>query len=242
MLEDLPYPGEELLLQITNGKDLHAFKQSFKLYRHLITDLLKSAGQSLVRQSDILDFGCGAGRLIYALRDVIDVSRVLSGCDVNERAVEWCKQLGYKSVVQNGVREPVAYAAGSFDLVIAVSVFTHLEIALQHHWAAEMLRILKPGGAVFFSVHGPSIFTKLVESFNTRPNATQLTVAHLGGDALFADLRFSGRADYDPQGQREVATAHTSEAVKKIFAGFRIAVHEPETSLAGHDLYLIVKN
>jgi len=241
MNKELPYPDDELLMQITNTRNLSSFQESFKLYKFLINDFLDKAGQSLAQKSDILDFGCGAGRLLYALRDDIDVSRVMSGCDVNARAVDWCKNLGYKSVVLNGPREPISYSSGSFDLIVAVSVFTHLEIALQHHWATEILRILKPGGALFFTVHGSSAFTRLVETFTTHPNATQLMLTHLGGDALFADLRFSGGMDEDPQGQREVATAHTSEAVKKIFSGFSIAVHEAETALAGHDIYLIVK-
>jgi hypothetical protein len=120
-------------------------------------------------------------------------------------------------------------------------VFTHLELALQRHWAKEILRILKPGGALFMTVHGSSFFPKLIDQYAHHPAANHLEFSHLGGDALFADLRFSGGIDDDPQGQREVATAHTDEAVKVIFPGFYVASHEIQTTLAGHDIYLLVK-
>ena len=60
MTEDLPYPDDELLMQITNTRNLHGFKESFKLYKSLISDCLARAGQSLGQKTDILDFGCGA--------------------------------------------------------------------------------------------------------------------------------------------------------------------------------------
>jgi SAM-dependent methyltransferase len=190
----------------------------------------------------ILDFGCGAGRLYYALKDSLTEGQSISGCDLNERAIEWCKDLGYRSVIQNSAREPIEFPPGSFDLVVAVSVFTHLELSLQHHWAAELLRIIKPGGALFFTVHGPSFFPTLINQFTTHPYVKSLNFDHLGGDAVFADLRFTNGADEDPQGQREVATAHTDEAVRRIFKGFDVNVHDVQTSLAGHDIYLIVKH
>lgn len=220
---------------------MDSYKKSFSLYRDVIKGAMSRAGKSLNNESLILDFGCGAGRLLYAFRDQLDVSRIMSGCDLNERAVNWCKRLGYKSVIQNRAHELIAFPDNSFNLVVAVSVFTHLEIALQHHWAAEIARILQPGGALFMTTHGANFFPKLLQSYLNHPNANHMEFFHLGGDGLFADLRFSGGADADPQGQREVATAHTNDAVRRIFTKFDIAIHDIQTPLAGHDIYLLIK-
>jgi SAM-dependent methyltransferase len=239
--DTLAYPPPELLIQITNENNLETFIGSFPLYRDLITGALERAGKPLAGIGDILDFGSGAGRLYYAFRDHLTSKQTISGCDLNDRAVAWSRSLGYKSFVQNTARGPIDFAADSFDLVVAVSVFTHLEIALQHHWVAELHRILRPGGCLFMSVHGTSWVQKLIEIYTTHPHAKTLEVAYLGGDALFVDLRFSGGADDDPQGQREVAIAHTEAAVKSIFQGFHVAIHDTQTPMAGHDVYLLVK-
>jgi SAM-dependent methyltransferase len=126
-----------------------------------------------------------------------------------------------------------------FDLVVAVSVFTHLSLELQEFWIAEMRRIIRPGGYLIMSTHGPSWFPVFIEKRLTHPNAADLQVSHLGGDALFADLRFSGAIDDDPQGQREVAIAHTRAAVEFLFDGFEIVYYDPRSELAAHDLYVL---
>jgi SAM-dependent methyltransferase len=91
MMPDLPYPHDELLMQITNERNLESFKESFGLYRRLIDDAMEIAEKPLGNESQIFDFGCGAGRLLYAYRNEIDVSRTMFGCDLNQRAVDWCK-------------------------------------------------------------------------------------------------------------------------------------------------------
>jgi SAM-dependent methyltransferase len=49
---------------------------------------------------------------------------------------------------------PPPYADDSFDLVYAISVFTHLTQDVAVAWAAEMRRVLRPGGMFFFTTRG----------------------------------------------------------------------------------------
>ena len=50
-----------------------------------------------------------------------------------------------------------------FDLIYAVSVFTHLDLDLGRRWLADLHRILKPGGLLLFSVHGEAAWKGLPE-------------------------------------------------------------------------------
>ena len=46
------------------------------------------------------------------------------------------------------------YGDETFDLIYAISVFTHLTEELGRAWIAELRRLLRPGGLLMFTVHG----------------------------------------------------------------------------------------
>lgn len=103
----------------------------------------------------ILDWGCGAGRLTRYLLSETD-SRVC-GVDIDADAIAWCKSAfpgGEFDVVP--LQPPTSFAAESFDLVVGVSVLTHLREDDQWAWLAELRRITRPGALVFLSVRGPT--------------------------------------------------------------------------------------
>jgi ubiquinone/menaquinone biosynthesis C-methylase UbiE len=96
-----------------------------------------------------LDFGCGSGRL---LRQFLDEARVaeLHGSDISEEMVAWvrgnlCPPIA--GVTVNGDRPPLDYPDEHFDLITAMSVFTHIADGWSE-WLLEMHRILKPGGTL----------------------------------------------------------------------------------------------
>jgi SAM-dependent methyltransferase len=51
-----------------------------------------------------------------------------------------------------GAEPPLPYAAGTFTLVYALSVFTHLHEANASAWLAELARVTRPGGLAVFSL------------------------------------------------------------------------------------------
>jgi ubiquinone/menaquinone biosynthesis C-methylase UbiE len=54
----------------------------------------------------------------------------------------------------NEALPPLPYPDASFDLIYAVSVFTHLDEERQFLWLAELRRVCMPGGMVVLSLHG----------------------------------------------------------------------------------------
>jgi len=101
----------------------------------------------------VLDFGCGCGRTLrWFLRDFPSVE--FHGVDVDEEAIAWCrKNLPGAIFFQNQPKPPLPYPDRHFDVIYCLSVFTHLDEAMQDLWLAELSRLLVPGGVVLLTVH-----------------------------------------------------------------------------------------
>jgi SAM-dependent methyltransferase len=94
----------------------------------------------------VLDFGCGAGRTIRHLSGLIRNGEIW-GCDIDPACIAWCREhLGPSiSFVANGSDPPLPFEQERFDLVYALSVFTHID-RLWASWLLELHRVLAPGG------------------------------------------------------------------------------------------------
>jgi len=96
----------------------------------------------------ILDFGCGCGRTSRHWQ------RPVHGTDIRLELVAWCQEHLPGSYTVNEPEPPTLYADTSFDVVYAVSVFTHLTVDRQRQWLAEFARIIRPGGLLLLTTHG----------------------------------------------------------------------------------------
>jgi SAM-dependent methyltransferase len=122
---------------------------------------LEAAGLPAGKPHRVLDFGCGLARTLRHLRDT---SWYLAGCDVDAASIEWSRRAvpGIPLEV-NGDDPPMPYDDDAFDAVYAISVFTHFPTARQGPWAAELSRILRPGGLALVTTMGPWAFAALPE-------------------------------------------------------------------------------
>jgi SAM-dependent methyltransferase len=102
----------------------------------------------------VLDFGCGVGRqLLHFTRNYPNPAYF--ACDVDDTSVAFISR-NYPGVQAhtNGFSPPLDYPAGHFDMVYAVSIFSHLAPADHEPWLAELARITKPGGCCFLTTEG----------------------------------------------------------------------------------------
>jgi Methylase involved in ubiquinone/menaquinone biosynthesis len=108
-------------------------------------------GSPANQMQNILEMGVGLGRLII---HYLPFEANLYGCDVTPEAVAWTRsKLGHRVQIEaTGIEPPLPYPDGLFDFVYANSVFTHVPCALMDRWAAELRRIIRPGGFLIFSV------------------------------------------------------------------------------------------
>jgi SAM-dependent methyltransferase len=102
----------------------------------------------------ILDFGCGAGRTLRHFADEA-ASAEFWGCDIDEASIGWMEEQlcpPFHAFV-NGAEPPLDQADASFDLIWAISVFTHLTSSWSQ-WLLELHRILKPDGLLLVTFMG----------------------------------------------------------------------------------------
>jgi SAM-dependent methyltransferase len=109
-----------------------------------------SAERFLGGAREVLDLGCGIGRLSAALAPHI---RGVTGVDISlrmiEHARERCRDLSNVRLTLGSGHDLAAFSATSFDLVLAVDVFPYLvqsalELAERH--VGEAARVLRPRG------------------------------------------------------------------------------------------------
>jgi SAM-dependent methyltransferase len=102
----------------------------------------------------VLDFGCGSGRVLRAFLPEAP-SGEFWGCDPHRPTIAWLDQhLSPPLHFYVNDRIPTPHPDSYFDLVYAISVFTHIT----HEWSAwllELHRILKPDGLLLATIIGP---------------------------------------------------------------------------------------
>jgi SAM-dependent methyltransferase len=157
--DGLPLPPLRLVRSSTGTSSLAWLLQGGALAADSIRGVLRKNGIDIQRLGSLLDFGCGCGRV---LRHWGDLPGAVHGSDYNQRAIEWCQRnLTFARCAVNALEPPLPYASEQFDLVYALSVFTHLPEPLMTAWMSEMGRVVKTGGFLVISTHGEAYLDQL---------------------------------------------------------------------------------
>lgn len=93
----------------------------------------------------VLEIGCGAGGMLVPLQRYGDVH----GMDIDVEYLRYCKERGFRNVLA-GSGHDLPFADGAYDLVALFDCLEH--IPDEGRALREILRVVKPGGHVFFSV------------------------------------------------------------------------------------------
>jgi SAM-dependent methyltransferase len=115
-----------------------------------VSPLLAAFVRGLGERGDVLDLGCGDGRLTAEL----SFGRSLTGADVSGVALERARRrLGPEvSLVRVSPDEPLPFDDVSFDLVLCAETIEHVrDVQLI---VSEVRRVLRPGGV--FAVTTPA--------------------------------------------------------------------------------------
>ncbi len=116
----------------------------------------------------VLEIGCGIGRMARVLAPVLRPPGSYDGFDVVASGIDWCRAHYVDTAapfrfahadLRNAAYNPngrcaaddyrFPYDDGSFDLVLATSVFTHLLAPIADRYLSEAARVLAPGGRLF---------------------------------------------------------------------------------------------
>jgi SAM-dependent methyltransferase len=118
-------------------------------------DLMNGAGL-------VLDVGCGAGAMVEEFRRRLPADGRYVGFDVHAPSIRWCRRRWASDPRLSFEIAPVASPYGSprgdpvqtyrfpvedgaADLILAKSVFTHLDEPAARHYLSETRRALRPG-------------------------------------------------------------------------------------------------
>jgi SAM-dependent methyltransferase len=96
---------------------------------------------------DILDFGCGHGRVTRWLRAAFPQAQI-SVSDYDNTGAEWCVEKYTCRDIKSSIPR------SQFDLIWLGSVFTHLPQQIVEHLLWDLLSALRPNGVLVFTTQG----------------------------------------------------------------------------------------
>jgi ubiquinone/menaquinone biosynthesis C-methylase UbiE len=103
----------------------------------------------------VLDVGCGPGRLTRFLAKRVAPDGAVDGIDASpqmiKRAAAKAHKQGIPANFQVGYAQDLPFADNSFDAVACILVLHHVAADDQLKAAAEMHRVLKPGGRLLIA-------------------------------------------------------------------------------------------
>lgn len=112
----------------------------------------------------ILDWGCGPGRIVRHLPEILSTSEVY-GSDYKKEYIDWCSSnLKNITFITNELAPPINFQDYFFDVIYGISIFTHLSEEMHFAWAKELIRILKPGGILYLTMQGEVFRAKLIDA------------------------------------------------------------------------------
>lgn len=123
------------------------------LFHRIQDHLARRFGRRYEDMHAVLDWGCGAGRLLTHFAEVAGPE--IWGADVDPDNLQYCRetfQFAHFEVFP--LRPPTRLQDQKFDLIVGISVCTHLSERDQQVWLAELRRITRKGAIVMLSVQG----------------------------------------------------------------------------------------
>jgi 2-polyprenyl-3-methyl-5-hydroxy-6-metoxy-1,4-benzoquinol methylase len=134
----------DLHMEQENYRQIFSFEKRnwwYKGRRHLLRHILKGERRAF---SNALDVGCGVGANLGVCDEF---SQRVTGIDVSEDAVSYCKRNGFKNVIRTDVTEFTSQ--DEFDLVTCFDVLEHVDDRKAIH---AISRVTKQGGKLIVMV------------------------------------------------------------------------------------------
>lgn len=123
---------------------MHGFYDVYEICRvYTVKKVLSRLKATGFAPASILDYGCGEGRYIGELKEIFP-SAGLAGCDISDKALDIAKRQFPEATYIPMQDETVGYADGSFDLIVSIEVFEHVQDVEKA--TREVARLLRTGG------------------------------------------------------------------------------------------------
>jgi len=180
---DLPIPPKELWLGYgqTNKEYLYGKHQV-----SVMLDILSKSNFEITKNMRILDFGCGAGRMVRWLNPFAKDNEIW-GTDISSEHIFWANQNLRPpfNFLTNTVIPHLPFRDDYFDFIFAGSVFTHID-DLAEAWLLELRRILSDKGRLFITIQEKNSLKIL----NTNPIYKEIWLSkYISNNELFQQVK-----------------------------------------------------
>jgi SAM-dependent methyltransferase len=162
------FPSEQIQRNFVGSAREQALREGYVFYQ-MVKKYCARLGIPLNAGSQVLDFGCGWGRIARFFFKEVD-GKNFFGVDVDPTMIAFCASemtCGRYETVQP--EPPMKFLKNrSLDVIFAYSVFSHLAEPVALQWIEEFSRILKPKGILLATTQGRS-FLDFCESLHDKP-------------------------------------------------------------------------
>ena len=215
---------EKLILKVNGSVSEEAFKN---IGNEVVDIIMKNFKRREFKNfKNILDFGCGLGRVLYPLAKKLPEAEFV-GIDIDPHMIKWIQYL-FSDLNYHFTLSTVDLRSDQFDFIYAISVFTHLNKTTDY-WLTEIHRLLKENGYAFLTYHDETLFEERIGTPDI-PGVSDKT--------LLKDCYIVGHDS--PEGSEAMGTYYSTPFwLKKLGKYFSIMKNSPR-GLFGHQSYTIV--
>ena len=231
--------GSDQLLPPPSLRALNGPEEFLAMGRSIAGDVAAQTG--LHPGADVLDAGCGSGRVALGLLDHIGPEGSYEGFDIVPEAVAWCQRRitaarpnfrfqvadvynhhYHRKGGQQADHYRFPYDDGSFDVVLLTSIFTHLGAGATERYLRESARVLRPNGRLYASF----FLIDEVAREAIAAGAADIGFVSMADGALTANPR-------DP----DAAVAHDESTIRDVLAsaGLEVRVDPLRGNWSGRD-------
>ncbi len=146
----MKFTGERFVPGEIDDKDEIVYEHLHRYY----------AAATLVHNKIVLDIACGEG---YGSALLNEQAAAVTGVDIDAGSIKWAKEK-YGNIHRHlqfleGTATAIPCENNLFDIVISFETIEHLDLPTQHHFMAEIKRVLKPGGILIMSTPDKENYT-----------------------------------------------------------------------------------
>ncbi len=232
--DGLPVPPPLLRFRVHGALEAPGFLAIGKICANNIQSLLGTIGKDVYSFNNILDFGCGSGRVIRYFASHPPTCH-FTGTDIDAEMINWAKKnLPIADFDQNGPYPPLKYKDGSFDLIYGISVFTHLNEEMQFMWLKELKRVSAKNGVLVLTVGGAKS--------RTTWDFPEQDKKRLEEEGIIFYITQTGKSKLDGLPDFYQHTVHTKEYVMREWGKFFRVANYVEAGINNHQDAIVLIN
>ena len=218
--------------EVPGNIDFRAWLHYFMTGRKLLDCTNKVLEKHIGNPKDmsrIMDFGCGYGRLSRFL--VCHYSNCINlASDIDKEAVDFCSNLlEIPGIYSTKTPEAFSSKIEPIDIIISISVFSHLSYQNWESWFVGLSNLLTKTGVFLFTTHGDSMLNNTLKERLRKANGFFFNEAN----------ETQGRLETTYYGTTYVDPKFVSEIVYRNDLGELF--YYPKGLNQGQDIYLLMK-